>query len=610
LKSSFGGFVISGISNNNESINKQIVESFSNRNDLKRKYVDEDLFHKNKIKKTDVDKICNLKDKNIESHVLSISAENQIICNEVKDQVEKKEEDLQGNSLIFTKYNDWNSKLVEINNIFRRHLLQRIPMTKQIGNINNVFAIPSEKDSSKIIGYYKEGSVGKESLGKAVSTMEKLIWDIAVILGFKNSFAPTETIKLNSKQEGSIQVAHQGISLFDYLGEKNIPKNQKPISQNELIIATLITLIFGMFDAHGGNIIVDEDGHLLFFDNTRSLPNSNNFINRMALGPIPAYRSSLLALSGSYQTLTSEELEQIKDEILKQQQKMTDVCKFLESQKQPLPPRWLEVEAFHAMEQRLENMQQALNDLKIHCLRDLVFGAMPYLKFPSILQLLMSDHKMPEMQSTNDELIKEIQQYSLIKLGFHPMEKLLTNCVEKGLDPQEIKKWCEEDPNLTFEEVICKTSDQVNKSRKISEEIKKELIVSKNKIINDLVCSYSLDGKDDDIIDRLQKKTERMIAEILQVNRQEFIVSSQDENIKEYCEEYLTSTGKYFVVTDSKKKPTACWLLHKKNNEFVYQKIRCTLSSSWVELEGHSDATHIKHLETTLASIESNKEGN
>lgn len=594
---------------NNDSINdkkKDDTEDFSNK--LKRKYEDgnDNEFSKNKVRKIESKTISNLK----EDHSISLKEEDSNIPTTVEKKIiywtepsKKDTEDLQNNSPLSTELPDWKSQLVKVKNVFKIWASQQNSLTRKTGSFNIVVAVPSDSDSNKVIAYYKESGTGKEEVGKAIAKMEKLVWKLAVIFGFEDSFAPT-----GKMYKGSIQVAHEGISLLDYTRGKNIPKNQIPISKEEIIRATIITIIFGMFDAHGLNIIVNKKGECKFFDNTRSLPNSNDFINRLHTGPTPSYRSGLLALSESYETLTSEQLEQVKEEIVKQQDKMTDVRKFLEIQIKinDFPPRWLDKDAIDAMEDRLDKMKEALNNDEVSCLRDLIFAAMPSLKFAAILQLLMFMKKKPVIELSNVKLIKKIQEVSLHALGFHFMNNLLENSVKKGVDPQKIKEWCESD-DLTFEEIICKTSSLVNENLVIDEQKEKNLEYSKNIILTHLISNYNLDGKDQDVIEYLQNKTNDMVTNVLKLNGQYASVKIHDykKNTR-----LLRSPGDFFLVTDTTQKVTTCWVVHKKNNEITFQEIQCTFHQNYIKLIGFEGSVHISHLRKTLELIESSQESN
>src|SRR5690606_15973676 len=77
-------------------------------------------------------------------------------------------------------------------------------------------------------------------------------------------------------RRGGVQIAQQGKVLYEHM--ENYTADS--LDRREVASATLATLVFGMWDAHGGNIFVTEEGKIKFFDNTRSLPNSNGFISR------------------------------------------------------------------------------------------------------------------------------------------------------------------------------------------------------------------------------------------------------------------------------------------------------------------------------------------
>jgi hypothetical protein len=480
-------------------------------------------------------------------------------------------------------------------------------LTKKGDTKNKVFGVPSSQNSSYVVGYYKEGELGRED----VSILEELMWQIALIFGWEESFAATKAIHLNLTHKGGVQVAHRGISIEDYISRKNIPNNQKIISQDELIEGTFITLTFGMFDAHFDNIIINKGGKIRFFDNGRSMPHSNGFIHRIN-GPTPSYRSALLALSGSYEKLSTEHLQKIKNSITKQKKRMKHVKTFLlstftQNRIRKLPPRWFSTEeAIAAMEERLDNMEKALTDNKIGCLRDLVFAAMPGFNFTAILQMLLFEGNIPEIKMEDTQDLIEIQQYTLDDVGYDSMNTLLENCIKMGIDPQQIKDWCE-NSSLSFEQVICKTSGFIQNPEGIYQRsISKELYQSAQNILIDLEKKHNIDLKDFDLLDANQF-TQFTLNKTLELFKkkmgEEFAIELPDKEAIEDKQKQLINPGDYFFVIDDSQKPTACEIHYKnKNDQIVSKTFESTLYPGKIKVLGIKESILIDNLSNTLKS--------
>ena len=365
----------------------------------------------------------------------------------------------------------------------------------------------------KTIAYYKEGKGNEQAAGD----MEKIMWEIAGIFGLEDSFAETEKVSLRTKKEpgksgeseltwtdkgelvlkndlpkkhkGGFQVALEGTLLRDVM---NATGEKPAIKQEQLIKGTLTTLLFGMFDAHSKNIIVDKENNIKFFDNTRSLPTSNDAILRGDNLEIP-YRSALLELDGSRVDLTPQERESIKKEIARFQSKMREIKDFLKRPHikkvlQKLPPGWWSTEdSLNAMQERLDNMQKAIDNPNVKNLTDFVFAVNPSFKFVAALQLFQNaiqDNK----KMTFDELQKECME----RVGSNSIDSLIKFSAQNGVNPKEVLEWCT-DLSLSFQQVVEKTLEKSKLRRQTktsqetvhlfnSEEDVKKLFKKKSKI--------------------------------------------------------------------------------------------------------------------------------
>lgn len=198
------------------------------------------------------------------------------------------------------------------------------PINKK--SVNYVYQLKS-LDTGYVTAYFKVGKNEEEAVG----IMEKLMWDIALIMRQEELFVPTGLAQISTSDgtsaNGGIQPAQTGCTLKEYF-----KMNTRPIiEKNNLLKATLATILFGMFDAHYENILIDKNGKILFFDNTRSLPHSNGFVYWQGNCSISAYRSALLLLSESFQVLSTEDLEVVRQSIEDWQRRLPDLKHYLNS---------------------------------------------------------------------------------------------------------------------------------------------------------------------------------------------------------------------------------------------------------------------------------------
>lgn len=383
------------------------------------------------------------------------------------------------------------AKVFKVERQTKRWAVTQQELTAQGKSANIVVKIQDKYKPNKTIGFYKEGKERE----KAAGTIEKFFWDMAVIMKMENMFAATKETKMKTKQgvhEGGVQVAQAGKTLSDRLDQKNLS-----ITKEQVIQGTLPTIVFGMFDAHLNNIIVDDEG-CHFFDNTRSMPHSNGYIN-WGDELISSYRSGLLNLPESFEPLQPEELSKIKDQLAACQKEFEHLKAFMTSEQSKkqfakLPTGWMNPTlALNAMKERLDRMQKALDDNKVHCLRDLAFAATPEIKFMAILTLAIQAQGKPILTLRDKKMIQEKEQLILTLVGSYSLEKLTGACVKAKLDPQKLKDLCE-DPNLSFEALMCKVSVYANEVDKTK--TREELIASRNKILNDARKQAKLDLKD------------------------------------------------------------------------------------------------------------------
>lgn len=286
---------------------------------------------------------------------------------------------------------------------------------------NTLIELRDPKDGS-LIAYYKENKNGERASG----IMEKFIWDMAFIFKVQDFFVRTKESLIQTKEgaieggkpwtkqteegaisrdvwqqkpgmdspelaqtetdyyyrQGSFQIAQKGCLLEDYLSSQDPDPDLPPINQDSLLKATMASYLFSMFDAHTENIIVDEKGCIKFFDNTRSFPNSNGFVDWL-IQPIPAFQCELISLRENMIPLTAENRKMMKEELAGYQKHLKEFEAFIKSPAtsskiKNLPVGWLDKKkALKAFKERIKNMEKALSNEKNISCADLILACDP-----------------------------------------------------------------------------------------------------------------------------------------------------------------------------------------------------------------------------------------
>lgn len=210
--------------------------------------------------------------------------------------------------------------------------------------------------------------------------MERLVWDCAKLLEVENFFVPTALT-----QQGCVQPRIRGQELGAFID------GGEDLSFDVLMQALMGCIILGLYDGFADNIIIDKDGVPHFVDNVRCFPHSNDFI---CVGDtlIPASRCGLLEFKICYKKLTlfqkqlvCKQFDQLKSKIPHVEAHIKNV------DTRNLPPYWFNKRSIlTSLHQRLNRVEQALAECRIHCLRDLVFSAHPYYRFAAALAVIQS----------------------------------------------------------------------------------------------------------------------------------------------------------------------------------------------------------------------------
>ncbi len=314
---------------------------------------------------------------------------------------------------------------------------------------NDVFALSAHNEPSRVAAFFK------------VNEMEKLIWDLAVLFGLESSFAATGVCRLKTKNDltggNEKEFFWQGDELKINKGSKigmcgtiqpalkgNLCTEPKApfVSREQVARAVFISILFGMYDLHGHNFIISPNGTIQFFDNSRTLPNSNSFILYGNIIILP-YRSALLEFHKVMEPLSDSEKGDLRQEIVKIKGKMNEVVSFLNWPKTQaklagFPPGWFDPEGgfLIALQERLNRLESAFAQGRVKTAEDLVMAAYPDYKLVIALEALNN----PRADVHNGLGLTSLPQY-LAKLQMVNLAK--------------VKEWCD-DPKVTITDLLLK----------------------------------------------------------------------------------------------------------------------------------------------------------
>jgi hypothetical protein len=366
----------------------------------------------------------------------------------------------------------------------------------------------------KILAYVKVAADGTSNTGM----MEKTVYRVSQILGMEELFVPTVTFSDDPKHptmqwvqdaqgrvelvpykagrktyKGSSQAAETGVTLHHY----NYQSGPKPtVGMDSLIDATMASLVFGMFDAHSANILINEEGKIKFFDNARSLPNASGFIIHAGRYQL-AYRSGLLGLPGSYKPLTENDLKRIEDKLLEAKGRLTDVRRELADAQKELAPGWIESEKIvEAMGGRIDGMLFALKNNEVKKLEDLVMASLPEFKDIACLTLFVEWNR-----SKGRKMDLDFQREKCNEIGFENFPALIKSfMVNCQLDPNELFAFIDKHRDKSPYEIVALANKEL---KKLSIERVRELYpIRKANMLGSAFASASFDGKDIEDIER------------------------------------------------------------------------------------------------------------
>lgn len=281
--------------------------------------------------------------------------------------------------------------------------------------------------------------------------MEKLMWDVAVVMGMEAHFTPTGVAEVGKLRKGGIQPALQGTLFKNY-------SDKEGLKRSEIAKAVLISAIFGSFDLHGSNIFVEEDGSIKYFDNSKSLPSSNGFVDQCG-ALVPCFRNALLNLEQCRETLSAEEIQQLLSDLTRYEGKVQDLKNYLNSSQaraaiNQLPPGWFDGDAsVAALEDRIALLKATLQGGQVSTIEQLITKSLPHYKFAfAMVYLYMIETNNMEnihWQVPSETILKRFHEY----IGGRSTDFCISFLARKGYNIPLVKEWCE-NPNSNMKDVV------------------------------------------------------------------------------------------------------------------------------------------------------------
>lgn len=207
-----------------------------------------------------------------------------------------------------------------------------IPVKVNNAKVRSIFLIKDSEGNQ--VSYLKQAN----NADQTNHHIEEIVWQTAIFLGVEKYFVPTKFFKNSDKFFGTIQLVQEGMLLAKYLDLRNtfadlkVPDSiQKKPDKMTILKAFIVgSLIFGLYDAHGNNIILTKNGSIKYFDNIRSFPYSNNVINSNNNYFLP-FRNQLLCFNELFEQLNHDELFEIQQMVLEVQSRLPDLNKYYET---------------------------------------------------------------------------------------------------------------------------------------------------------------------------------------------------------------------------------------------------------------------------------------
>jgi hypothetical protein len=286
--------------------------------------------------------------------------------------------------------------------------------------------------------------------------------------------AATKEIELTfankQKKAGSAQSAIKGKTIDQLI----LNKQEGQLTRPDLLRGILAIGTFGMYDAHASNIMVDKNSRISFFDNARSLPNSNDYVLWGTKGGqilLPSIRCGLLKLQSCHEPLTQDEKDLMLLELRKIQEK--SIRSFFESpytqnDLKKLAPGWIDQESVvSAAEERIQKAINALESDEVKTPADLIFAFNPENRFVATLSTIVSMHSKFSQSSViptkwNDALKSE-KGRELVRSGLdkgYDLANLMELVTRLGYDTAQLHALCL-DSTHSFDDLVDKISGEL-----------------------------------------------------------------------------------------------------------------------------------------------------
>jgi hypothetical protein len=326
--------------------------------------------------------------------------------------------------------------------------------------VNQVFFLFKERSfhgihftSKEPVAVLKGSKKTDESylLRQFTSNMEEVAYGAAKILGLEELFVPTQMTSIQAdgpEYAGCIQPFIKGDLLVDVHEEDDF------IQYLSFIDGFVTSMVMGMSDAHSGNIMIDQDDVVRYFDNSRTLPHSNAVIKRPDDTLFPSYRCHLLIEESAFYSFSKEAKTLIMLKVDNAIEKLSLLEKYLQeaSKKYAFPEYWLDPKLImSAFTERLSGMKIAME----MCTNpvDLVFKVNPFFKFYVSLRLAYQYFKdevplfiyTPDKEDPPSEKLMSNLFYELFSKKYCDFEYLIQKCVCMKIDPLKIWWICQKE---------------------------------------------------------------------------------------------------------------------------------------------------------------------
>lgn len=335
-----------------------------------------------------------------------------------------------------------------------RYVLQTISE-----GIHDVFPLQEEDFFKSAETYFK--------VSKLERYMEVMVWDIAVIWGWEDLFTATkldrvyvhkvlEKVKgvwtifsVKKTLLGSMQTAIAGTPYEEYKFRELI----HPVSIHRAFVAMYL---LGLNDLHRNNMIVQRDGTLKLFDNTKCLPPGNQwfFATHDLLG---VHRFALFELDACHVPLIGHDIRRMQRMVATCKERFPVIQKYFQSvlvQKmlKKLPAFWLDAEeTLTALKQRIKRLEAALAKDQRIPLFELFLELYPEYAFVSLATYIYCRSKYKKFNGSDPLDYHKIHVYVGGKGIFH----VFKNLILKGYNLPEIQRLAEHrDMTMTLK-ILC-----------------------------------------------------------------------------------------------------------------------------------------------------------